>query len=389
MAKQAEVMLTPDGRAMLHERMTELAEQILPAMRPLLVEEERDERVVADFERAQAEHDRLAVLLGTAGTIDTAALRRTRSHSAPEWRSRAMTAPAGWCASWTRSRPSSTTSASAAHLPWRWRCWDTRWATACPSARLREYGPLRSSRSARTSPRADRRTCVTAACCRARLSTSCRHEGSNPRDPGEGWPMTAHLHPQPPPITCPSSLVASCGPLLGFEPESCLIALLAVPGRPGRVIARVDLVPDHTARDCAAMLAGSLIRAGGSRVAIVLWIDAHNATPRTELPGLALVESLDHASVPKRHRGRRVPGHKRRALVGAVVPEAGVLFGGGSTCRSRRGRGRPRAVRRSRVRAAGQPHGTRSQAAPRARGSGPNRTPPRPGEHRAGQPAVA
>jgi transcription elongation GreA/GreB family factor len=74
MAKQAEVMLTPDGRAMLHERMTELAEQILPAMRPLLVEEERDERVVADFERAQAEHDRLAVLLGTAGTIDTAAL---------------------------------------------------------------------------------------------------------------------------------------------------------------------------------------------------------------------------------------------------------------------------------------------------------------------------
>lgn len=104
--------------------------------------------------------------------------------------------------------------------------------------------------------------------------------------------MTAHLHPQPPPITCPSSLVASCGPLLGFEPESCLIALLAVPGRPGRVIARVDLVPDHTARDCAAMLAGSLIRAGGSRVAIVLWIDAHNATPRTELPGLALVESL-------------------------------------------------------------------------------------------------
>lgn len=104
--------------------------------------------------------------------------------------------------------------------------------------------------------------------------------------------MTAHLHPQPPPITSPSSLVASCGPLLGFEPESCLVALLAVPGRPGRVIARVDLVPDLAAPDCAAMLAGSLIRAGGSRVAIVLWIDAHDATPRSELPGLALVESL-------------------------------------------------------------------------------------------------
>ena len=104
--------------------------------------------------------------------------------------------------------------------------------------------------------------------------------------------MTAHLHPQPPPITCPSSLVASCGPLLGFEPESCLIALLAVPGRPGRVIARVDLVPDQSAQDCAAMLAGSLIRAGGVRVALVLWIDARGATPRSELPGLALVEAL-------------------------------------------------------------------------------------------------
>ena len=39
-------------------------------MRPLLVEDERDERVVADFERLQAEHDRLVVLLGTSGTLD-------------------------------------------------------------------------------------------------------------------------------------------------------------------------------------------------------------------------------------------------------------------------------------------------------------------------------
>lgn len=39
-------------------------------MRPLLVEDERDERVVADFERLQAEHDRLLVLLGTSGTLD-------------------------------------------------------------------------------------------------------------------------------------------------------------------------------------------------------------------------------------------------------------------------------------------------------------------------------
>ena len=70
----AQVRLTADGRARLNERMVELADEVLPAMRPLLVEDERDERVVADFERLQAEHDRLAVLLGTAGDIDPAAL---------------------------------------------------------------------------------------------------------------------------------------------------------------------------------------------------------------------------------------------------------------------------------------------------------------------------
>ena len=43
-------------------------------MRPLLVEDERDERVVADFERLQAEHDRLVVLLGTSGTLDLGSL---------------------------------------------------------------------------------------------------------------------------------------------------------------------------------------------------------------------------------------------------------------------------------------------------------------------------
>jgi transcription elongation GreA/GreB family factor len=70
----AQVMLTPEGRALLAERMQELADEVLPAMRPLLVEDERDERVVADFERLQAEHDRLSVLLGTSGTLDTGAL---------------------------------------------------------------------------------------------------------------------------------------------------------------------------------------------------------------------------------------------------------------------------------------------------------------------------
>jgi transcription elongation GreA/GreB family factor len=70
MSERARVMLTPDGRASLEARIDEIAQKELPAMRPLLVEDERDERVVADFERLQAEHDRLLVLLGTSGTLD-------------------------------------------------------------------------------------------------------------------------------------------------------------------------------------------------------------------------------------------------------------------------------------------------------------------------------
>lgn len=70
MTEQAKMMLTPQGRASLEDRVREMAEEELPAMRPLLVEDERDERVVAEFERLQAEHDRLVVLLGTSGTLD-------------------------------------------------------------------------------------------------------------------------------------------------------------------------------------------------------------------------------------------------------------------------------------------------------------------------------
>lgn len=74
MSEHARVMLTPQGRESLQARVDEIAHEELPAMRPLLVEDERDERVVADFERLQAEHDRLMVLLGTSGTLDLASL---------------------------------------------------------------------------------------------------------------------------------------------------------------------------------------------------------------------------------------------------------------------------------------------------------------------------
>ncbi len=66
--------LTIEGRRQLRARVAELADEVLPAMRPLLVEDERDERVVADFERLQAEHDRLVSVLATAEEIDPATL---------------------------------------------------------------------------------------------------------------------------------------------------------------------------------------------------------------------------------------------------------------------------------------------------------------------------
>ncbi len=77
MTDRTRVMLTPEGRASLQARVDEIAQVELPAMRPLLVEDERDERVVADFERLQAEHDRLVVLLGTSGTLDLDSLGPT------------------------------------------------------------------------------------------------------------------------------------------------------------------------------------------------------------------------------------------------------------------------------------------------------------------------
>ncbi len=68
------VQLTAEGRALLRARAEELDRVLLPAMRPMLVEEERDERVVADFERLTSELDELSRVLDTAGDIDEGSL---------------------------------------------------------------------------------------------------------------------------------------------------------------------------------------------------------------------------------------------------------------------------------------------------------------------------
>lgn len=62
--------LTSDGFRQLSERAAEIREQRLPEMRPLMVETERDERVVAEFERLLKEADELDALLGAAEVIE-------------------------------------------------------------------------------------------------------------------------------------------------------------------------------------------------------------------------------------------------------------------------------------------------------------------------------
>lgn len=63
------VALTPDGRALLEQRLEMLRDVALPRLRPLLARRERDERDVAEFERLSAETERLDRLLGVAITL--------------------------------------------------------------------------------------------------------------------------------------------------------------------------------------------------------------------------------------------------------------------------------------------------------------------------------
>jgi transcription elongation GreA/GreB family factor len=61
--------LTPGGHARISELITEIREQRLPELRPLLVDRERDERDVAEFERLLQEAIELEALLAEAVVI--------------------------------------------------------------------------------------------------------------------------------------------------------------------------------------------------------------------------------------------------------------------------------------------------------------------------------
>lgn len=61
--------LTPEGFARIADRITDIREVRLVGLRPLLVEHERDERDVAEFERLMHEADALESLLASAQVI--------------------------------------------------------------------------------------------------------------------------------------------------------------------------------------------------------------------------------------------------------------------------------------------------------------------------------
>ncbi|HYO18383.1 MAG TPA: DUF4192 domain-containing protein [Dermatophilaceae bacterium] len=103
--------------------------------------------------------------------------------------------------------------------------------------------------------------------------------------------MTAE--PVLPPITCPSSLVASCAPLLGFTPDRSLVAFISgVPQRRSPVILRVDLPAAGDACSAATSTALSIAGTGGIAVDAVAWVDDQVTAVQAELSSSAFVDEL-------------------------------------------------------------------------------------------------
>jgi hypothetical protein len=96
-----------------------------------------------------------------------------------------------------------------------------------------------------------------------------------------------------PPITCPSSMVASCAPLLGFSPEESVVAfVLGVPGRTTPVLARVDLPAPGGAPGWARSFADSIVGTGGRATTLLAWTEAPDDGHRALLPSTVPLDLL-------------------------------------------------------------------------------------------------
>lgn len=106
--------------------------------------------------------------------------------------------------------------------------------------------------------------------------------------------MTAS--PGLPVISCPTSLVASCAPLLGHEPRRCVVGFIGgVPGRTGAVVVRVDLVDSPGLPRAAERLADSIAGTGGTLVDLVAWVDDSRCARSHELSSAPMLELVADA----------------------------------------------------------------------------------------------
>ena len=97
----------------------------------------------------------------------------------------------------------------------------------------------------------------------------------------------------PPPITCPSSLIASCAPLLGFVPDNSLVVFIhAVPGRRSPVVLRVDLPSPERAEWAAAQTTQSICGTHGAAVDTVAWVGARDDDGRDDVPCAPFLAAL-------------------------------------------------------------------------------------------------
>ncbi|MGB7980711.1 MAG: DUF4192 domain-containing protein [Candidatus Nanopelagicales bacterium] len=96
-----------------------------------------------------------------------------------------------------------------------------------------------------------------------------------------------------PPITCPTSLIGSCAPLLGFVPDRCVVAFVhGVPGRRAPVIVRMELPTSDPGEQIAAQLAASMAGTAGTSVDLVAWVRDPDDTRLAALTSNAFLISL-------------------------------------------------------------------------------------------------
>lgn len=102
--------------------------------------------------------------------------------------------------------------------------------------------------------------------------------------------------PFPPPGTCPTSLIASCAPLLGFTPQDCVVAFAhGVPGRTSPVIVRVDLPAPHATPAMARHTARSIAGTRAVAVDLVAWVTEDDERRRCELSSTPVLAALTDA----------------------------------------------------------------------------------------------